>query len=184
MQTWWYIVPTSLHLPQSFSLLGLQVAPFFFRFPSSRPLLYHWLFTACVSVMQHLGGLTPFPSRKSTSSCVTSAKSSRSSVPALGIPMLCPQCERVLFFPGAEDGSAKLFLVHSLRMPSWIFAYCRKAAFPAVKAEGCRMKQPSCWEHPRAGDNIPALPTVPSPIAIIFSLRVSFSKPARKRSCW
>lgn len=34
----------------------------FFRFPSPRPLLYHRLFTACTSVLQHLGGHTPFPS--------------------------------------------------------------------------------------------------------------------------
>lgn len=58
----------------------------FFRFPSPRLLLYHWLFTACIYVMQHLGRLTPFPSRKSVFSCVTNAKSSRSSIPALGIP--------------------------------------------------------------------------------------------------
>lgn len=96
---------------------------------------------------------------------------------------LSPPYERVPFFPGAEDGSANLFLFSSLRMPSWIFARCRKAAFPADEAEGCRMKQPSCWEHPRAGENAPELPTVSPTIALIFSLRVSSSKPARKHSC-
>lgn len=85
MQTWWSIPPVSqsVSLLCSFSLLGLQVAPFFqISLPQA---------LALPSVIYCLHFCPAAPWRSYTlplhvSSCVTNGKSSRSSIPACGIP--------------------------------------------------------------------------------------------------